>query len=66
MSSKEMSKEELEREIEILKLKLEIAELKRELAEKEVRTYKTVVIKDNGDWRDNKPSLPWYGDGVWM
>lgn len=62
-SDNEPTKEDLEREIEILKLKIRIAELEKELAEKEQRT-KTDFIPASSpttpywcpDWyRDWKP-----------
>lgn len=61
MSSKdEPTKEDLKREIEILKLKIRIAELEKELAEKQqVIRYEPIPISDSSrlpKW----PESPWY------
>ena len=55
-SKKEPTKEDLEREIEILKLKIRIAELEKELAEKQAIRYDPIII-DNSP---KMPELPWY------
>ena len=59
MSSKEEpTKEDLEKEIEILKLKIRIAELEKELAEKQAIRYEPIII-------DNSPKMPespWHYD----
>ena len=55
-SKKEPTKEDLEKEIEILKLKIRIAELEKELAEKQAIRYDPIII-------DNLPKMPessWY------
>lgn len=61
-SNDEPTKEDLEREIEILKLKIRIAELEKELAEKEERTKTDFIPASthtpywHPDWyRDWKP-----------
>ena len=57
-SKKEPTKEDLEKEIEILKLKIRIAELEKELAEKQAIRYEPIII-------DNSPKMPespWYYD----
>lgn len=57
-SKKESTKEDLEKEIEILKLKIRIAELEKELAEKQAIRYDPIII-------DNSPKIPespWYHD----
>ena len=58
-SKKEPTKEDLKREIEILKLKIRVAELEKELAEKQrVIKYEPIPI-------DNSPKIPespWYHD----
>lgn len=56
-SKKEPTKEDLEREIEILKLKIRVAELEKELAEKQqVIKYEPIVI----DKSPKMPESPWY------
>ena len=55
-SKKEPTKEDLEKEIEILKLKIRIAELEKELAEKQVIRYDPIVI----DNLPKMPESPWY------
>lgn len=59
-SKKEPTKEDLEREIEILKLKIRIAELEKELTEKQqVIKYEPIPIRDSPrlpKW----PESPWY------
>lgn len=55
-SKKEPTKEDLEREIEILKLKIRIAELEKELAEKQAIRYEPIVI----DNLPKMPESPWY------
>lgn len=57
-SKKEPTKEDLEKEIEILKLKIRIAELEKELAEKQAIRYEPIII-DNSP---KMPELPWYYD----
>lgn len=57
-SKKEPTKEDLKREIEILKLKIRIAELEKELAEKQVIRYDPIII----DKSPKMPELPWYGE----
>ena len=55
-SKKEPTKEDLEKESEILKLKIRIAELEKELAEKQAIRYEPIII-------DNSPKMsksPWY------
>lgn len=57
------TKEELEKEIEILKLKLEIAELKQKLAEKENRIPNISKYDDWDWWKDT----PYYKkDKIWL
>ena len=55
-SKKEPTKEDLEKEIEILKLKIRIAELEKELAEKQTIRYDPIII----DNLPKMPELPWY------
>ncbi len=64
-SKKEPTKEDLEKEIEILKLKIRIAELEKELAEKEQKTKTNFIPVST-------PKIPywqpdwyreWYRDG---
>lgn len=57
-SKKEPTKEDLEKEIEILKLKIRIAELEKELAEKQAIRYDPIII-DNSP---KMPEFPWYHD----
>ena len=57
-SKKEPTKEDLEKEIEILKLKIRIAELEKELAEKQAIRYEPIII-DNSP---KMPEFPWYYD----
>ena len=61
-SKKEPTKEDLKREIEILKLKIRIAELEKELAEKQqVIRYEPIPIGDlprMPKW----PESPWYSE----
>lgn len=60
-SKKEPTKEDLEKEIEILKLKIRIAELEKELTEKQAIRYDPIII-DNSP---KMPEFPWYHD-LWM
>lgn len=55
-SKKEPTKEDLEKEIEILKLKIRIAELEKELAEKQAIKYEPTII----DNLPKMPQSPWY------
>lgn len=57
-SKEEPTKEDLEKEIEILKLKIRIAELEKELAEKQTIRYDPIII----DNLPKMPELPWYQD----
>lgn len=58
-SKKEPTKEDLKREIEILKLKIRVAELEKELAEKQrVIKYEPIPI----DKSPKMPESPWYHD----
>ena len=57
-SKKEPTKEDLEKEIEILKLKIRIAELEKELAEKQAIRYDPIII----DNLPKMPESPWYHD----
>lgn len=57
-SKKEPTKEDLEKEIEILKLKIRIAELEKELAEKQTIRYDPIII----DNLPKMPESPWYHD----
>lgn len=57
-SKEEPTKEDLEKEIEILKLKIRIAELEKELAEKQTIRYNPIII----DNLPKMPESPWYHD----
>lgn len=57
-SKKEPTKEDLEKEIEILKLKIRIAELEKELVEKQTIRYDLIII----DNLPKMPEFPWYHD----
>lgn len=57
-SKEEPTKEDLEKEIEILKLKIRIAELEKELAEKQTIRYDPIII----DNLPKMPKFPWYHD----
>ena len=61
-SKKEPTKEDLKREIEILKLKIRVAELEKELAEKQqVIRYEPIPV-DNSPTIPKWPESPWYHD----
>ncbi len=57
-SKKEPTKEDLEKEIEILKLKIRITELEKELAEKQAIKYEPIIIGNS----PKMPESPWYYD----